>query len=267
MLWLVPIIIGSALITSDQTASIPYFSPSDNKGTSWDYAQIGVGTIPLDARERIVMYDLPAGLRALNIIALINMDFESVLENLRLQISESYGVAQSRGGPFGNFGDKSTSAPAGGESLSTRTWPPLGQGLNEFSLLGMRFDLPQEHELRSQLFHQNEKADHGSEVTIRVSDGSGLFKQNITIIQMTRQDHSIEWMRLVDLGLHSLLPLPFRTKRSSFLVTDTEIGMIDQLKRSHSGTRIYYFLPYPGFKNPDHKARFLSGITEAARQF
>lgn len=124
-------------------------------------------------------------------------------------------------------------------------WPILGEGLAH--LAGQRsLKTVREYQLTSQPYNQIESLNSFSQVVIRVSDGSVLFDQPVTILQVTRTDRSREWARTHD--FHGVIPLPYKEEWWSVgIVTSTEIALIEEVKQHIPGTSIRYFVAKGGF--------------------
>src|SRR5207244_2305365 len=108
-----------------------------------------------------------------------------------------------------------------------RDWPVLGEGLAYLWGKGPA-QVASEYQLTSQPYNRVESINGFSQVAIRVSDGTNLFGQKVTILQVSRSDHAREWAR--SHSLHGLFPLPYKEDRASLgLVTNTEAAFIEDL--------------------------------------
>jgi hypothetical protein len=67
-----------------------------------------------------------------------------------------------------------------------------------------------EYQLTSQLYNKIESLNGFSQEVIRVSDGSTVYDQPVTILQLTRTDRSREWARRGNLRGRIPFSLPSR---------------------------------------------------------
>lgn len=261
------ILVAASMIHTD-TSSLPYFNPQGSERSSWNYTVMGLGSIPLELGEKVLIDEHYPELRVSNVIILINREYKLVRDELRSLVSEKMGVAREIEGSYVRLGEMHPWMKTTREHFDGAAWPPMGEGLVGFQALDMQFGPPIEYELMSQPYNQTDRVSGFSELYVRISDARELFGKNVTLIQLRRRDHSKEWFRLGHLGfVNSAIPLPFKKYWDFDLVTDTEVSLIEQLKKRVQNTSVLYFLPYPGLKDEFYGGEFISSLVEAVKQF
>jgi hypothetical protein len=267
MLMVAPFILFAASTIYTDASSLPYFNPQGDERSWWNYAWMGLGSIPRELGEKVLRDEQASALYAVNLVILVNAEYTFVLNELRNVLSDKMGIAREMDGVHGNLGERHPWKKTTRERFDGAAWPPLGVGLVAFQSLGMRFDPPIESVLMSRPYNRTEKVTGFSELSLRISDGRGVFGKTVTVIQMTRHDSSKEWFKLGHLGLPPI-PLPFKVQEDRNLVTDTEIALIEQLKnRLPTSPAVRYFVPYPGNRNESYGKEFVSGAVEAVKHF
>src|SRR5581483_8482873 len=139
-------------------------------------------------------------------------------------------------------------------------WPGLGAGLS--ALLSDR-GRAREYEITTKPYHILDDEKGFSQLRIRISDGMALFGGNITILQLRRRDFSWEWA-----SYHPLV-FPWKTPRAHTLVTNTEVELVEELKKRNAKLATRYFAPNrPKLElvDPAYIAELLGKMKEAVQQ-
>jgi hypothetical protein len=98
---------------------------------------------------------------------------------------------------------------------------------------------------------------------VRIADGKALLGKQSSLIVIRRTDHSREWAHFSQLRI----PLPFKIYRETFLVTNTEIQVVDNLKRKIENLKLLYFVPSPGYQDRKYWIEFMASIAKAGKEF
>jgi hypothetical protein len=243
MLALASLILVAASMIHTDTSSLPYFNPQGSERSSWNYAVMGLGSIPLELGEKVLIDEHYPELGVSNVIILINREYKLVHDEVRSLVSQKMGIAQEIEGSHVKLGEMHPWMKTTRENFDGAAWPPMGEGLVAFQVLDMQFGPPIEYELMSRPYNETDRVTGFSELYVRISDARELFGKTVTLIQLRRRDHSKEWFRLGHLGFaNSAIPLPFKKYWDFDLVTDTEVSLIEQLKKREQNISVLYFL-------------------------
>ena len=188
------------------------------------------------------------------VVVVINQPFEIARHEIQEIIKEKFGIETEEyiSGDIKIVGDQAAiwDEPPDGP------WPTFGDGFSRFSVLTDKFHRPQEHRIKTSQYNQREGQTSHSILDMRIADGSILIGKQYSIILMRRTDYSKEWATL---GRWPI-PLPFKMARTHYLITDTEISLIEKLIERIPGAKWLYFVPYPGSKDKVYWTDFMKDI-------
>ncbi len=262
-LTLIPAAVFAATVFNIEAESLPYFDPPPAGRPSWSYAFTGAGSIPRELNEKLLLFKGEShSVTADSLIALVNQEYSLILQELRGLVAETLGIAEEYDTAKESIPEpKSERPPYIGYEYPP--WPPLGEGL-AFIRKDSQSSPPPEYELTSQPYNKLESINGFSEVRIRVSDGRQLVGRAVTILQIRRRDYSREWARV----WHLAIPLPYKEDRAFTVVTNTEVALIEKLKKRVPGLAVRYFVPASGYIEIDKEAAksLLTSMLEAVKQ-
>ena len=198
------------------------FSPSNALSAFWSIEnalslqlappdEVGIyDSIPERANERVVI-SFP-GLQAFWVVALVNSAYEPTSRQLHEILQTAFGI-------------ESTSEITTSMTVNTPFDPhepkePLfGNGFNDFHVVGVRAPFVREQRIETKPYNTNVRWwKSSSQARWRVVDGMPLFGKPVSLVVVSRIDHSREWVRM-----HPGIPLPFTQMGDTKLVTDTEV--------------------------------------------
>jgi hypothetical protein len=235
---LVSAIVLSTAMMNVEVDSLPYLDPPSPWWPSYSYPFRGGDSILREQGEKLLLNNAeprPYGTEA--VIVLVNAEYERVRDAVRGLLEARWGILDEQEDATGHI----TMTPAARELVYVElNWPILGKGLKRLSDQAST-RTAREYQLTSQPYNKIESLDGFSQVLIRVSDGAALFDQPASILQLTRTDRSREWARSGE--FHGIFPLPYKETRWNVgIVTSTEIGLIEDLKKQIPGLAIRYFV-------------------------
>ncbi len=272
---IMPVVLVAAVLNVD-AASLPYFDPQGEERTSYVYARKGIGSIPRELNEKVLLQDQSYQLRASSLVVPVNKEYSVVLEKIHALVAEKMEIAEEHDNESGAIPKPKDNRPSylGAEwtpsylGADWPPWPPLGEGLASFRDGVESIGHPKEYQLTSKLKERLQAGRGYSEVQIRVTDGRGLLNRNVTIFQIRRRDYS------VDQDYSHIAGIPLGKKRQAFrLVTDSEVALIESLKKLIPGLAVRYFVSHvdklfpPPPANADEKRVVLESMRTAAEQF
>lgn len=272
---IMPAVLVAAVLNVD-AAALPYFDPQGEERTSRAYARNGAGSIPRELNEKVLLQDQSSQLSTDSLVVLVNKEYSVVLEKIRGLVAEKMGIAEEHDNKLGVIPKPKENRPSyrgiewppSYQGAEWPPWPPLGEGLAFFRDSVESVGHPKEYQLTSKLKERLEAARGFSEVRIRVTDGKGLLNRTVTILQVSRQDYS------VDQDYSHIAGIPLGKKRLAFrLVTDSEVALIESLKEVIPGLVVRYFVSHvdelfpPPPANKDEKRVVLESMRAAAEQF
>lgn len=229
--------------------ALMYLDPNDK--TVW-FKRILNDSIPLQTGERVVMEG--KGVIAPWVVVLIHLNYEDVREQIRESVGKSFGIeeAQERSIMAEDFKPVDLNVPEN---------PLFGEGFGGFQELVPGVKSVREYTIVSKEFNRIDKIDGYSISRWRLGDGREILGKPWTIIVVERADYSREWARD-----HTGIPWPFKISSTVQLVTETEVGLIDDLIKHHAGTSAKYFVPYPGYKRGAVLDLMKSIVEEASKK-
>lgn len=263
---IIPVVLVAAALNID-AASLPYFDPQGDERTSYAYARKGAGSIPRELNEKVLLQDQSSPFSAHSLVVLVNKEYSVVVEKIHALVAEKMGIAEEHDNQSGVIPKPKNNRPPylGNE---WPPWPPLGEGLASFRDSVESVGHPKEYQLTSKLKERLEAARGYSQVRIRVTDGRGLLNRNVTILQIRRRDYS------VDQDYSHIAGIPLGKEKQAFtLVTNSEVALIESLKKLIPGLAVRYFVSHvnelwpPPPANADEKRVVLESMRAAAEHF
>lgn len=201
----------------------------------------------------MVFYD-PRYIRAQSVVVLVNAPYEKVLGEFRDVVAQRIGIvaeAEVHERDEGIFPDPEP-VPIG---LQRRLL--FEKGFVKFREIGIRMKHPKEYQLKSRRYNEVEELSGSSELRLRMADGKALFGKSCTLIVMSRIDYTRQYPRYYD------IPIPPKESMEHDLVTDTEIGLVEDLAARLGSVTPCYFVPYPGGRYKGYWVDFMKEIKEA----
>jgi|CXWL01.1.fsa_nt_gi hypothetical protein len=220
----------SMLLAVDARA-LTYMDPNDG---AFAFRSLLNDSIPLLKRERVVIET--KGLVAYWVVALSNLNYAEMKQELEDSIGRDYGIEEA----------KELDVPLKGQNpidLNNPNDPLFGMGFLGFIQSGVEMNDGREYQIVSRKYNVLADVEGYSVSKWRIGDGSRIFGRGCSLIVMQRTDFSREWAR----G-HMGLPWPFKTSGATGLVTETEITRVDRIVASRTDKGVRYFVPYPGYK-------------------
>lgn len=234
----------STALMNVEVDSLPYVDPPSPWWPSYSYVFSRGNSILREQGEKLLLRDKDPddAYGTYAVIVLVNAKYERVRDTLQELVTARWGILEEQENAVGPISMKPPTVDIVNENLH---WPILGEGLVRLSGQAST-RMAREYQLTSQPYNKIKWLHGFSQVVIRVSDGSALFDQPVTTLQVTRTDHSREWARTQD--LHWIFPLPYKEDRRSVgIVTSTEITLVEDLKQHIPGVAIRYFVEPGGF--------------------
>lgn len=229
---------------------LEYINPQNN---SFDFMGTVGDSIPLLAGERVVLES--ENLIAKWVVGVVPLNYEDVKIQIEKAVQGKFGVKETReiSVPLESFKVINPNEP---ES------PLFGEGFSGFHQLIPTMKKTREYVIVSRKYNQFSKVNGHSTSYWRIGDGEAIFGRQCSIIVVRRVDYSREWAR----G-HTGIPWwPLKNSSERWLVTETEIGLLNRLKAKHKAARVQFYVPYPGFKF-DLVSNLMGRIVEATKQF
>ena len=245
---------------------LPYFDPPARDRSEFAYRRRGGGSIPRKFREKILLEE-DKRYAADTLIVLVNRDFTVVQESLRSLIRTKMGIAEED--------DNSTLPLPKDPEPQTReedyrtnwgqSWPPLGSGFSAFESVHLA-QPPREYRVKTRSYNELKSVQGRSELRIEVADGSVLLERDVTVLQLRRRDYSREWARDAHV-FGGAIAFPWKEDEKFFLITSTEVDLMQKLRALLPGSNFRYFIPEQ--REPYRKAdpALLESMRTAAKDF
>lgn len=224
-----------------------YLDPKDK--SSFEFKSILHDSIPLLANERVVLESKDVVARW--VVALVRVPYEQVWKQIEQSVRERSGIeaARERSVKIEDFSRVNPHVPED---------PLFGDGFSGFHQVVSDLKIGREYKIVSKQYNRIAKVDGYSVSTWRIGNGRDLFGEPCSVIVVQRADYSSEWARD-----HTGIPWPFKTSGTTPLVTETEITLIERLKKENKGVSIQYFVPYPAYMT-DSVLKLMNSIHHAA---
>jgi hypothetical protein len=213
-----------------EAAALLYLDPKDE---SINFKGILNDSIPLMTGEHVVMERKE--LVARWVVAIVNLSYEEMKKRIEDSVRSNFGIeqAQERSVRVENFSRVDPDMPED---------PLLGDGFEGFHQLVPGMKSAREYQIVSKEFNRLAKVDGYSISKWRIGDGREIFSRAWSIVVVERADYSREWARD-----HTGIPWPFKISGTNWLVTETEVALIDRLKVESKAVTVKYFVPYPAY--------------------
>lgn len=254
-----------ATVLNVAASSLLYFDPKDDERTAIAYRRHGSGSIPRKLHERIVTVE-DGHWAANSLIVMCNKDFSSVVDEVRKLVIEKIGVENEQDSSDRPIpkDPEPTTPQEHFEKGWGGSWPPLGEGFRAFDKIDTR-GVPREYQVTTKTYNHLKSATGRSQLRIRLTDGAGLLGKDVAILQIQRRDFSREWARDAHV-FGGVIVFPWKEDLKFFLITDTEVALVEQLGKRLPGTSLRYFVPE--HREFYHKAdpAILESLRQAARE-
>jgi hypothetical protein len=209
-------------------------------------------SIPEKAGERIVIA-VPK-LQAIWVVALVNSPYEPTRRQLHDVIQNAFGIDSEREIMPTVNAEKPVNPHMPKEPL-------FGDGLSDFRLIGIRDASAPEYRIDTKPYNTRVRWwKSSSQSRWRLVDGMPLFGKPVSILVVSRTDHSREWARD-----HTGIPWPFTLMQETKLMTDTEVSLIGSISSHFGDAEVRYFVPYSGYKT-NNVLNVMIAIRDAAQQ-
>lgn len=245
---------------------LPYFDPPARNRSELVYRRHGGGAIPRKFREKILLHE-DKRYAADTLIVLVNRDFIAVRDALRGLIQTKMGIAEEDDNstvPLLNDPEPQT-VEEGHRTSWGQSWPLLGSGFSAFE--GVHFVRPpREYRVMSRSYNELKSVQGRSELRIQAAEGKELFEKDVTVLQLRRRDYSREWARDAHV-FGGAIAFPWKENEKFFLITSTEVGLMQKLRDLLPGSNFRYFIPE--HREPYTKAdpALLESMRTAAKDF
>lgn len=245
---------------------LPYFDPPAKDRSELAYRWHGGGSIPRKLREKILLQE-DKRYAADTLIVLVNRDFTTVREALRGLIQTKMGIAEEDDNstfPLPNDPEPQT-VEEGYRTSWGQSWPPLGIGFSAFEDVHF-VRSPREYRVMSRPYNELKSVQGRSELRIQAADGKELLEKYVTVLQLRRRDYSREWARDAHV-FGGAIAFPWKENEKFFLITSTEVDLMQKLYDLLPGSNFRYFIPE--HREPYKKAdpALLESMRTAAKDF
>lgn len=229
--------------------ALEYLDPRDRP---FDFKGMLNDSIPIESGERVVMER--AHVPAKWVVVVLSLPYERARKRVQDLVREAFGIHEMHeiSVKTGNFRAIDLHEPQE---------PLFGEGFSGFHAVVSGIKEAREFRIETDEYNRSTKHKGYSVSYWRIGDGEKLFGRPCALLVITRVDHSQEWARD-----HTGLPWPFKVSGDEWLVTDSEIALVERLKTGDKSINLQYFVPYPANKT-NSVFQLMSDITEATRKF
>ena len=236
------LVLAGAILGVD-AQSLRYYDPPS---LPWwpSYSPTYASSIVRTKEEKVLLEDSDTTkyvLGATSLVALVNLPYHQVQQAIKEIIANSLGIRNEHDSTTGVIPKPEAERPPylGAE---IEPWPEMGPGLSYLGK-GLSFSEPLEYEITSRPYNQIESIGF-SELRIRIVEATGILGRQTTLIELRRRDYCREWA-ILGRSVHVAIPLPYKEHWSFTLMTETEVKLIEQMKKTFQDVSIRYFLPSP----------------------
>jgi hypothetical protein len=216
----------------------------------------GYDPIPIKKREKVLAS--PKGYQVSSVVFLFMAPYDQVVKELKSIATEQFGefpIVEKR---VNEEHDSLKNAMSSGDEEFAAM---IAAKLAKFRALNINIEDFRESSFTTKPYNIIDKKTY-SVLFVRIANGQDIFGVECTLIFLRRTDHWVDWYR----EFHTNIPIPWRGPADTYLVTDTEINLIENLKVKMNIRDSAYFFPFSEY-SPLAAERMMLKIRETVDKF
>jgi len=187
---------------------------------------------PVETGEKLLLKK--NGYLAESIVYLINGNYETVRDEMRKIVAGKMGIASENETVTNEYIKSLSTLTRDAELESIRR-----REFNELNTMGIKIGKFRQYKMETNKYNKIKKYSAYSVLVVKIIDGRDVFNKECTLIVMTRTDHWRDWAREHNTNIW----IPIKGWGEKEVITNTEIGMAEELKDRIEIKDLKYFIP------------------------